>query len=261
MHLHSLPGAWTALLISSWLFAINAQFGYPPPLDRPLTDYTSGKATSGLNFSEGDNMFGGWTTPGRLMSFMLYRCTHTPSSKPIRPSNSSFASREGRVAADGTWEQMPLHEGFDNAFGSGFNSGKNPIWFHGDFFAPNKTTGDLCWFELYPGSETVTYDVDGQQRVATVDGTGPWYFATVPFTVNPRRPSGLTVTWKNDGTERGKPTRNIMSNASDSASVSHDFPDMASEADSNPDSSGLSLGIDLTTCSIILMLLHCFMAI
>jgi len=235
-----------------------AQFVYPPPLERPLSDYISGAASSALNFSEGDNMLGGWSTPGRLKSFMLYRCTHTPSSTPIYPSNSSFTSDQGSVARDGTWEQMPLYVGAESNFGNGFNPGNNPIWFHGGFFAPNATTGTLCWFELYPGTDTYSYE-NGAQRVATVNGAGDWYFATVPFTVHPKRPSGLTVTWKEDGTERGKPTRNnkgsSTSNGDSAAAIAQEFSSASSSSASTPESSegsqvrssgvGLVLGMSL----------------
>ncbi|KAI9172718.1 hypothetical protein HJFPF1_02231 [Paramyrothecium foliicola] len=238
MRLLQLPGAYIVLILSSSLACgANAQFTYPPPLDRPLSEYTTGEVTSALNFSEGDNMFGGWTTPGRLMSFLLYRCVHTPTSKTIYPSNSTFTSRAGKVAEDGTWEQMPLYEGFDNAFGNGFNPGDNPIWFHGDFFAPNETTGNLCWFELYPGHDEITYGDDGGVREATVNGASDWYFATVPFIVKPRRPTGQTVTWKDDGTERGKPVRNIFDNSTNAKDPSND----TNSDDSDPDSSGSSL--------------------
>ncbi|KAH7320607.1 hypothetical protein B0I35DRAFT_427460 [Stachybotrys elegans] len=208
-----------ALVLSLAACVVNAQFIFPPPLERPLTDYMTGVATSSLNFSDGDNMFGGWSTPGNLKSFMLYRCVHPESSDPIYPSNSSFNSRSGHLADDGTWEQMPLYEEFDNAFGNGFDPGRNPIWFHGDFFAPNETTGSLCWFELYPGQDMLSYE-NGPERIATVHGDGPWYFASEPFTVNPRRPSGLTVTWNDGG-----PGPNILgSNSSGLNALAHEFP-------------------------------------
>ncbi|KAF2724345.1 hypothetical protein K431DRAFT_301063 [Polychaeton citri CBS 116435] len=194
-----------ALAILSSIPTIVCQWTYPPPLERPLTDYTSGLAVSALNFSAGDDLYGGWTTPVGLASFLLYRCTHTPSSAPIYPSNSSFNSTEGHVAADGTWEQMPLYQ--NGMFGNGFNSGSNPF-FSPSFFEGNSTTGDLCWFELYPGRDRYgPYDptTGDAQRVATVNGDGTFYFATVPFVVKPRRPTGQVVTWKDDGTERGKP--------------------------------------------------------
>lgn len=77
---------------------------------------------------------------------------------------------------------------------------------HGEFIANNETTGDLCWFELYPGRdglEPSQEDDGGSVRVVyisgegrTADDTGDWYFATEPFKVNPARPNNLTVTWK-----------------------------------------------------------------
>ncbi|KAK7992353.1 hypothetical protein PG988_001147 [Apiospora saccharicola] len=233
MRVAMLPTALLALMLPA---AVHAQFKYPPPLDRPLTDYTSGLAQSPLNFSEGDNMFGGWYTPGRLKSYMLYRCTHTPSSTPIRPSNSTFWDRQGRLSksGDGTWEQMPLLE-MNSGFETGFDSGKNPIWFHGDFFAPNATTGNLCWFELLPGTEgreklPEASDMTeggiingGYVRTATVHGGSDWYFATVPFEVHPRRASGLTVTWKN-----GTPGPDIFSHSKENvAAFVREFPQYA----------------------------------
>lgn len=235
-----LPTALLALVLPA---AVHAQFKYPPPLDRPLTDYTSGLARSPLNFSDGDNMFGGWYTPGRLKSYLLYRCTHTPSSKPIRPSNSTFWDCQGHVskAGDGTWEQMPLLEEGTSGFETGFNPGKNPLWFHGDFFAPNATTGQLCWFELYPGTEGYENPPEaadmteggvinrGYVRTATVDGGSDWYFATVPFEVHPRRPSGLTVTWRG-----GTPGPDIFSNSTANAAVfAREFPQYAKSSSSS----------------------------
>lgn len=144
MRFHSLPFLLVAIF-TSWA---DAQFKYPPPLVRPLSDYTSGLAKSELNFSAGDNMLGGWKTPGKLMSFGVYRCTGNntlPFSKVLEPLNSSFTSDEGSLQPDGTWAHMPL---FDPDQVNAMSSGSNPIWFHGEFIAPNATTGDLCWFEL-----------------------------------------------------------------------------------------------------------------
>jgi hypothetical protein len=223
MRLPSVSDACASLAMLALSSPAAAQFIYPPPLKRPLSDYTSGKVQSALNFSDGDNMLGAWSTPGNLMSFLLYRCVHTPTSEPTFPSNSSFTSRDGQVADDGTWEQMPLYEGFDNGFGNGFNPGKTPIWFHGPFEAPTKESGNLCWFELYPGRDTISYE-NGPERIAEVNGGGEWYFASVPFTVKPKRPSGVTVLWKDDGTERGGPQRNSMfKNASDVESIRREF--------------------------------------
>lgn len=151
MRFLSLPASTVSLALLHLAFppCITAQFVFPPPLNGSLSDYTSGKATPTMNFSAGDNMFGGWSTPGQLMSFLVYRCTgSTAPGATIKSSNSEFNSTEGHLAPDKTWEQMPLYSGVSDMFGNGFNPGRNPIWFHGDFFANNKTTGDLCWFEL-----------------------------------------------------------------------------------------------------------------
>jgi hypothetical protein len=103
-----------------------------------------------MNFSAGDSMFGGWSTPGRLMSFLVYRCTgSTKAGATIKPLNSEFNSKIGHPQPDKTWAQMPLYSSVADGFDNGFNSGDNPIWMHGEFVANNKTTGDLCWFELY----------------------------------------------------------------------------------------------------------------
>jgi len=152
MRFHCLPSSISlfALTHLTLLPCALSQFTFPPPLTRPLTDYTTGAATPTMNFSAGDNMFGGWSTPGKLMSFLVYRCTgSTEPGATIKPSNSEFNSTEGHLAPDKTWEQMPLYSSAADMFTNGFNPGRNPIWFHGDFFANNKTTGDLCWFELY----------------------------------------------------------------------------------------------------------------
>ncbi|KAK8045468.1 hypothetical protein PG993_005492 [Apiospora rasikravindrae] len=234
-----LPTALLALVLPAAV--VQAQFTYPPPLERPLTDYTSGLVQSPLNFSEGDSVYGGWFTPGKLKSYMLYRCTHTPSSTPIRPSNSTFVDREGRVSksGDGTWEQMPhIEGGYTSSFTTGFNPGRNPIWFSGDLFAPNATTGNLCWFELYPGTEgwdnpPEAFDMTeggklngGYVRTVVVDGASEWYFATVPFEVHPRRPSGLTVTWW-----KGKPKPNSPNDTRSDmlAAFAREFPEYVTD--------------------------------
>ncbi|KAK8117220.1 uncharacterized protein PG998_005501 [Apiospora kogelbergensis] len=239
MRLARLPIALLALVVPAAV--VQAQFTYPPPLDRPLTDYTSGLAQSTLNFSAGDSMFGGWYTPGRLMSYMLYRCIQTPTSQLIYPSNSSFYDRQGRPspANDSTWEQMPLFE--EGGFETGFSSGRNPIWLHGEFLAPNATTGNLCWFELYPGVErgisVYVPERGAYAQAATVDGSRQnWYFATVPFEVHPRRASGLTVTWKG-----GKPRPDIFSNATDPAVFAQEFPEYATSSSSRKSAAGDSI--------------------
>lgn len=89
----------------------------------------------------------------------------------------------------------------------------------------------------YPGSDTLISGMDGQVRVATVNGEGDWYFATEPFTVKPARPSNLTVTWKESG-----PKPNIMKNRTD-ADMSlfySEFPSMA-KATESPSSGGCSI--------------------
>jgi len=202
------------LPISLLLVLVEGQFIYPFPLENhTLVDYTSGNVQSALNFSAGDDMLGAWSTPVGLASFFLLRCTHTPSSTPIYPSNSTFNSTIGSVSADGTWEQMPF---FTNGmFANGFNSGSN-IFFSADFFQGNSTTGQMCWFELYPGHDSQNTDSSSGiygQRTATVNGGGAWYFASEPFVVKPMRPTGQVVTWRDDGTERGKPTTKIGGNS------------------------------------------------
>ena len=152
MRFHSLPHPLASLALVSLASSpcVSAQFIYPPPLNGSLSDFTSGAATPTMNFSHGDNMFGGWSTPGKLTSFMIYRCTgSTQPGATLKPLNSDFNSEEGHPQPDKTWAQMPLHSDASDMFGNGMNPGRNPIWFHGDFFANNKTTGDLCWFELY----------------------------------------------------------------------------------------------------------------
>lgn len=207
----------TAILLAS----VDAQFIYPFPLEpHTLVDYTSGKLQSALNFSTGDNMIGSWTTPVGLASFFLLRCTHIPSSTPIFPSNSTFNSTVGHVSTDGTWEQMPFYT--NNTFFNGLNSGGN-IFFSDDFFQGNETTGQMCWFELYPGHESQNTDPSSGvygQPVVTVNGAGAWYFASEPFVVKAMRPTGQVVTWRSDGTERGKPTTKIGGNSTNNGSSS-----------------------------------------
>jgi len=72
------------------------------------------------------------------------------------------------------------------------------IFFADDFFQGNDTTGSMCWYELYPGHESSNVLENGNfgnRRVVTVNSAGSWYFASVPFVVKPRRPTGQVVTW------------------------------------------------------------------
>lgn len=223
----------TPLFLLSLLSVAHGQFTYPPPLTRPLTDYLSGAASSPLNFSVGDSLFGGWDTPDHLVSFLVYRCAGalSSSSTTIAPSSDSFTSGAGHVsAADGTWMYMP---GFttpaDSPFPNGVNYGHVGVWFYAAFPAPNATTGAMCWFELYPGhEETVRVppppEVGGVYDAVnnvTVNGDGAFYYATVPFWVHPARPDGLTVTWKVGSTQnaggRGAPTPDLFRNSSGDA--------------------------------------------
>ncbi|KAH8590840.1 hypothetical protein B0O99DRAFT_691150 [Bisporella sp. PMI_857] len=209
MQFHLLPAT---ILVGVCGF-VSAQFKYPYPVEPyTLIDYTSGKVESALNFSAGDNIWGGWTTPVGWMSFFLLRCTHIPSSTPIYPSNSTFNSSVGQVSSDGTWEQMMFFS--SGAFGSGVQSGSSPFLGY-DFFVGNETTGQMCWFELYPGH-------DGQGE-SSVSGDGAFYFASMPFVVKNMRPSGQVVTWRDNGTPRGKPVKKFgggaqSPNTTDSAS-------------------------------------------
>lgn len=210
-----------------------AQFSYPPPLTAPLTTALA-PSSSPLNFSAGDSLFGAWYTPPPYKSYLLYRCAQTSTSSapiPILPSNDSVSSPVGEVSpSDKTWSYMPNYvDALDSAFGNGNNPGDTPIWFYADFPETNSTTGDMCWFELYPGSERVVNipppkDVGGDYEVlynVTLDGSGKeFYFATMPFWVRPRRPDGLTVTWKvgrSDTTGRGMPTPDLFRNDSGDA--------------------------------------------
>lgn len=218
-------------LLLALLPLLHAQFTYPPPLTRPLADYLSGAASSPLNFSVGDSFFGGWDTPDHLVSFLVYRCASSSSTAgPIYPANDSFTSGAGHVSAagDGTWMYMP---GFttpaQSPFPNGVNYGHVPLWFYGVFPAPNATTGDVCWFELYPGHEEVVRvpppaDVggvyDAVNNVTVSGGGSAFYYATVPFRVHPARPDGLTVTWKVGSSQnaggRGAPTPDVLKNSS-----------------------------------------------
>ncbi|KAF2449268.1 hypothetical protein P171DRAFT_469365 [Karstenula rhodostoma CBS 690.94] len=236
MRFHSLPAPSATLALSFFALplCITAQFIFPPPLNGSISDYTSGKATPTMNFSAGDNMFGGWSTPGSLMSFLVYRCTgSTTAGAKIKPLNSDFNSTVGHLAPDKTWEQMPLYSSIAEMFGNGFDPGRNPIWLHGDFFANNKTTGDLCWFELYTGRDTIAPAEEGgeSERVVTVNGDGDWYFATEPFTVHPPRPNNLTVTWKSSG-----PKPDLFKNHTEAywADFYSQFPSLERSSSSGP---------------------------
>lgn len=108
---------------------------------------------------------------------------------------------------------MPMYTNARDMHGNGYLAGKDPLWFHEEFLANNETTGDLCWFELYPGRDVIEPSQEGDGgsvRVTYISGggrtwsdngecrrwgdmgncdtwadNGEWYFASVPFKVNP----------------------------------------------------------------------------
>ena len=84
----------------------------------------------------------------------------------------------------------------------------------------------------YPGTDSYASAPDGtQERVATVNGDGDWYFATEPFTVHPARPNNLTVTWKSSG-----PKPDLMKNHTEAywADFYSQFPSLKQSASSGP---------------------------
>lgn len=119
----------------------------------------------------------------------------------------------GRTYPDKTWAYMPMYTNALDMHGNGYLAGKDPLWFHEEFLANNETTGDLCWFELYPGRDVIEPSQEGDGgsvRVTYISGggrtwsdngecrrwgdmgncdtwadNGEWYFASVPFKVNP----------------------------------------------------------------------------
>ena len=173
---------------------VSAQWIYPPALPdgASLTDYTTGALSPIDDFHKDDTIVASYRTPQG--AFGLARCAKPGHKTPIRPSNGTFASSEGRETPDGIWEFMPIY--MNTALGNRISGGKN-IWFvFLEDYVPENTDGhSICWLELYEGREEqigpldcdstgTVCDVGELTQVITVDGEDTRnYFATTPFVV------------------------------------------------------------------------------
>jgi hypothetical protein len=170
---------------------VHAQWAYPPPLpeDATVSDYVSGSKTPNKNttYAVNDVLFGGFQKVS-VPVYLIYRCAHSPSNTVIRPSNSSFSSRVGAVAADGTWEWFSQY--IEWAYTNAYAPGQDTLYF---FTIPpvNETTGNMCWLELSAGSETNQVPPLFVRNI-TLDGSETQYhWYTEPWIVLPKREDSI----------------------------------------------------------------------
>lgn len=205
--LFTLPSS--LLLLLSHLSASSAQFIYPPnvPSSKTLADYTSGASAPITSYVIHDAIIGSYSTP--KSAFTITRCARAGSTTPIYPSNSTFNSTMGHIAADGTWQVMDSYSNgmFPNVYSAG-----NNLWIIADFadYVGNDTTGHMCWWELYSVSEKQvnygtwsdnnTYTQDLRREVTLLGGDTDNYFASTPFVVDTTmRLGNRNYTWRSSG--------------------------------------------------------------
>ena len=208
-HSRSRIATMTLLFLGFCLFPlVSAQWIDPPALPKgaSLTDYTSGALSPIEDYHMDDAMIAHYSTPQG--GYGMARCAKPGHTKPILPSNGTFASREGRTTPDGIWEFMPIY--MNTGLGNRISRGSN-IWLvFWEDYVPAKTNGhSICWLELYEGWEeqigpldcdstgTVCPGGDGLTQVITVDGEDTRnYFATTPFVVQTgKREDGADYNW------------------------------------------------------------------
>ncbi|PGH16146.1 hypothetical protein AJ79_01913 [Helicocarpus griseus UAMH5409] len=198
----------------------SAQWEYPPnlPSNKNIADYTSGAASPITDYHEWDIIVGGFSTP--KPSFSLTRCAKEGRTEPIYPSNSTFNSSVGHLAADGTWEIMDGYQNgaYPNVYRAGDHPYITPIW----HLIGNETTGHICWLELYsvvseqvrcyPSQEMLECDNWATWEVTVLGNDTENYFATVPFNVQAgMREGGKNWTW-NHGDHTASRTTLVFSN-------------------------------------------------
>jgi hypothetical protein len=201
-----------AFLLFSLLPIAAPQFIYPPnvPQGKTLSDYTSGSLSPIIYYLIHDAIIGSYRTPKE--AFSITRCAKAGRTDPIYPSNSTFDSKEGHLAPDGTWEVMDSYS--NGMFRNIYNPGNN-LWVIPDFepYVGNATTGHICWWELYSVTEKqVDYGSNGVypngtiypqdlRRVVTLVGSDTGnYFASTPFVVNATmREGNRNYTWTSAG--------------------------------------------------------------
>ncbi|OAX83026.1 hypothetical protein ACJ72_02627 [Emergomyces africanus] len=207
------------LPLISLLPCTSAQWRYPPniPAGKTLSDYTSGAEPIISDYYEYDIVVGGFRTP--KPSYTLSRCAKKGRTEPIYPSNSTFNSSDGHLAADDTWQSMDSYSNgaWENVYRAGKHPWITPVW----YLVGNETMGTICWWELYSVSEETLPCYPTQQRdcemayartVTVLGNDTENYFATVPFTVHAGlREGGKNHTWHN-GDHTGSRTTYVFSN-------------------------------------------------
>lgn len=183
------------------LVASSAQWIYPPPLPpgTTLSDFASGDLISDLSYGIHDTILGSFQ-PSTVDLYIIYRCTHTPTPRPIYPSNLTFSSAEGTLATDGTWQYPWTYVPW--AYTNAFSPGQNLLFFSG-FPAPNATLGPLCWFELSTGTDETNPQPPFNRSITLDGGDAVHHFTTKPFNVVPGTAANTTWTINGNTSESG----------------------------------------------------------
>lgn len=180
----------------------DAQWIYPPPIPSgtTLSDFASGALTSNLTYAVHDTILGSFE-PSNVDLYILYRCTHSPTTTPIYPSNLTISSAEGTLAADGTWEYPWTYLSW--AYSNAFSPGQDLLFF-ASFQAPNATVGSLCWFELSTGTDETNPEPPFNRSISLNGGDFAHHFTTTPFNVVPARATNTTWTINGNASESGQ---------------------------------------------------------
>ena len=189
------------LIIGLFFFSVasNAQWIYPPPLPpgTTLSDFASGAQVSNLTYAVHDTILGSFQ-PATVDLYIIYRCTHTPTTTPIYPSNLTITSAEGTLTADGTWQYPWTYLSWANS--NAFSPGQDLLFFSA-FPEPNATVGPLCWFELSTGTDETNQQPPFNRSITLDGGDAAHHFTTKPFNVVSAR--AVNTTWTINGNASG----------------------------------------------------------
>ncbi|KAF8075150.1 hypothetical protein FPV67DRAFT_1665879 [Lyophyllum atratum] len=194
--------ALAALVHSQWVFP------FALPSDKTISDYTSGRISTELNFASGDSLEGAFrVAPVDL--YVIIRCSNVTAGNEVQQyPEEEFHSDQGFIAKDGSWIQMPYYliRDYSQKFPTNATfTGAKGIWVSYHPYLPfvNSTTGPLCWFETSTGIDG-TKESSPTNRNCTITGASDpaHHFASTPFLLGPERAEGKgQIQWQigNDG--------------------------------------------------------------
>lgn len=182
-----------ALALYLYVVAL-AQWIYPPaiPSGKTISDYASGVAISNITYAAGDSILGSFE-PAQVDLYVLYRCTHTPVTSPIYPSNLSISSSDPVVAADGTWEWPWTYLSW--AYTNAYTPGQDVLYFSG--LPDPKISGSLCWFELSTGTDATNQQPPFNRSISLNGSDTAHHYVTMPFNVE--HEAAVNTTWTTGG--------------------------------------------------------------